>query len=790
MLLLVIGLGISIAGFAVFDAVLLRDLPYRDAGRLFALWETSPQPGHAAEDIAPANFVDWQRQATGAFAEMGAYANDEFNLAGIGGEPDRIAGQSITAGFFQTIGADAALGRVFTDRDHEPGAPLVVVLSDRLWRRRFAADPRAIGRAVVVNGAPATVIGVMPPSFRFPGDEGDMWAPIGLDADQWISNRGGHFLGAIGRLRDGVTQAAAATELKTIAERLQHEYPRTNTGWGATLVPLREQIVGQTASTVWLLNAAIAAVLVVACANVATLLLASGEERRREMAVRAALGASRRGIAVQLLGESLGLAVVAAIAGVVLAGWILKLVAASLPDGALPVAELAIRPRAVAFAALLSIACGVLFGTAPALHLARVSIRDLLHSAGRGPAASGRQIVRRLLVGGEIALAIVLLVAAALMVESVSRLRDVSPGFDPHDALTMRTVLPVRRYPDVAARTAFYREVLARVGALPGVRAAGVVTFLPLTFGGMSSAITVEGAPRPGPGDQPVAFLRVVSPDYFRAAGIPLRAGRPFRDADDGEAPRVVMVSSTTARRLWNVDRPQDAVGHRVKWGDADSTEPWASVVGVVGDVRQRALDTSPGLDVYVPMPQAPSYPFAMPRDLVVRTAAAPLALAAAVRAAIAEIDSEQPVTDIRTLDAVVDASAASRSLMAQLIGAFSLIAVLISVAGLYGLLSFVVARRRSEVGLRMALGASARSIVGLIVRDGMITTAAGLVCGVAAALAATAMLRSWLFGVAPSDPAAFAAAVLLLATTAAAACVVPALRASRVNPAETLRSD
>ncbi|HEV3471346.1 MAG TPA: ABC transporter permease [Pyrinomonadaceae bacterium] len=777
---LALGIGANTAIFSVVNAVLLRPLPYRDPDRLVMVWEDNTKGGYPRNTPAAANFLDWREQSR-VFEGMAAIANQSFALTGAG-EPERIDGRRVSASLFPLLGVEPLLGRVFLPEEDQPGAGRAVILSHGLWQRRFGSDPNITGKALTLNGESHTVVGVMPAHFRFPAREDELWVPIAFTNEQ-AANRGTHYLQVVARLRPGVTVEQAQAEMSAIAARLQEQYPSQNTGVGAAVVPLHEQLVGDIRPALLILLGAVGFVLLVACANVANLLLARAAARHKEIAVRVALGASRMRLIRQFLTESLLLAAVGGLAGLLLSLWGVNLLRAFIPESISQVGAVSIDAKVLGFTLLVSLLTGLIFGLAPATQASNFNLNETLKEGGRDSSAGSRgNRIRAVLVVAEVAVSLVLLIGAGLLINSFLRLRSVDPGFRADNLLTMRIVLPELKYPDQARRAAFYAEALRRIEALPGVESAAVTNWIPLVRQGDSNSFTVEGQPDPGPGRSPSVATRVVSPRYFDTMGIQLLRGRQFGEQDRADSPPVVIVSEAMARRSWP---GADPVGKRMKMGGYNSDAPWMEVVGVVKDVRQFELTAEPRPQIYLHYEQPA---FFRPSNLVVRTGADPLGLAATVRKTVWEIDKDQPVSNISTMEDVLSESISRQRFSMLLLGIFAGVALVLAAVGIYGVMSYSVAQRTHEIGIRMALGAQAADVLKLTVGQGLRLVLVGVAIGLAAAFALTRLMESLLYGVSATDPATLVTISLVLITVALLASYVPARRATKVDPLTALR--
>jgi len=790
LLTLTLGIGATAAIFSVVDAVLLRALPYRDPQRLVSVFEDASEGGFPRNTPAPGNYADWKAQ-TQIFEDAAAAATGGkwhvLNLTGESGEgaaePEKLESASVTQNLFAVLGARPAVGRVFLPEEDRPGAAPVVLLSHGLWMRRFGGDRGLVGRAILLNGAKYTVVGVMPSGFAYPSHEIDLWTPMAFTPEQ-LTERGSHYLTVVARLRAGVTLAQANAGLQVLCRRLAREYPETNAEIGRFFAePLQDTYTQGARTGLIVLMAAVAFILLIACANIANLLLARATGRQREIAVRSALGAARSRIVRQMLTESALLAVGGGLLGILLADWCFNFLKNLIPEDLSRTVSLALDPRVLAFAVAISLGSSFLFGMAPALQVSRIDLNGVLKEGGRGNAGNRRGVLRNLLVIGEVALSLILLVGSGLLLASFAKLRGLDPGFRADHVLTVRVDAPITKYADFTRRSAFFERVLDRVRALPGVQSAGFTSALPLTWDGGTGAFTPEGV-TPRPDLIWDANNRVVSPGYFEAMRIPLRRGRPIQEADGPGAPPVVVINETMARKFWP---NQDALGKRMKFGLASDNVPWLRIVGIVGDVRQMRLHDPPRQEMYFPYWQAKDN-WMVPRDLAIHTSGDPLSLAGAVRQAVWSIDKDQPVSNVMTLDDLLDQEVAQRRVQAALLGGFAALALILACIGIYGVLSYLVTQRTREIGVRVALGASASDVFRTVAGQGMTLAGLGIAAGLAGALALSRLLGSLLFGVSAGDPIAYAGAVAVFGVVALAACYFPARRAAHVDPMITLR--
>jgi putative ABC transport system permease protein len=777
-----LGIGVNTAIFSAVDSVLLRPLPLKDPSRLVAIWEHTPSLGIAQNQMAPANFFDL-RNHNEVFEDAGAFSDLSLNLTGAG-EPVRLEGQLVTANVLGLLGVQPPLGRTFLPDEDQIGREHVVVLSAALWQRRFNRDPGIINHQITLNSESFTVVGVMPAGFFFPVRETELWIPWAMEPEQ-ASGRGDHYLRVVARLKPGITIERANSETESLAARLATAYPRTNEGLGILVRSFQQDYVGDLRLPILILFAAVGVVLLIVCANVANLLLAQATTRRREIAIRMALGAGRWTIARQFLCESLLLAAGGGVLGVLGALWGVEALSKLLPESLSKLQAISIDARVLLFTLGAIVMTAIVFGVAPALHAARANPNDTLGDTARdaGGGVYGRH-VRRLLVVSEVALAVVLLVGAGLLIRSFQRLRQVDLGFKTDHLLTMRMDLPLPKYLKPETRGAFYDELLRRVNEIPGVESAGMISFLPLSTSGMKFSFSVEGRAQPGDMNLPFALYRAVSPDYFRATGIALQQGRFFDPHDVPNSLPVVVVNRKLAEHFWP---GEEATGKRLKVGPVDSPNPWATVVGVVGDVRQNSFYGEQQFELYAPSAQE-RRSWLAPRDLVLRTNAEPASLAGAVRQAVWAVDKDQPVANVRTMNEVFAAAISRERFQMLLLGLFATLALVLACVGLYGVISYAVAQRTHEIGVRMALGAQRADVLRLVIRQGMALTIAGLVLGTIGALAATRVMTELLYGVTATDAITFISVAVVLVLVALIACYVPARRATKVDPLIALR--
>jgi len=777
-LCLALGIGANAALFSVLNAVLLRPLPFVEPDRLVRIYEKMGDGGQGS--VSFLNFQDWQKQNTG-FERLAGYEMGSRNLQG-GEEPERIRACETTPELFSILRVPPLRGRTFQAGTDEPGRDLVAVVSEELWRSRFGGDPALVGRTIRLDGLPHTVIGVMPRAFDFPpgGNATDVWVlhPTGQPRQ---ANRGAHYLSVIGRVKDGVSPEQATAQLVTVAARIEKEYPDQQTGRSVLVLSLQENLVQRVRPTLLILFGAVGLVLLIACANVANLLLARATTRRREVAVRLALGATRGRLVRQFLIESLVLAFAGAALGLLLARWLLG-VLAPLAESALPVfREFPLDGRVFAFLLGVAVLSGLLFGIVPALQASRGDVRESL-SEGGGKATGTRrqQLVRHTLVVAEIALSLVLLVGAGLLLRGFYNLMGTEPGLVPENVLSAHLPVPAEQIDGATPR--LFRPLLEEVRSLPGVRSAAVVSMLPIQEAWTNGGFSIEGRPAPPPGQEPFAETRVASPGFFATLGVPLLRGRDFTERDGEHGPDVVIINNTLARKYFP---GEDPLGRRILYAPVPMT-----IVGVVGDVRQAGLDEAPLAEMYFPYGLNEAVGFLGDAVLVLRTAGPPESLAVPLRGALKKVDPTLPLYDVLTMREVIDKSLAGRRLNLWLLGFFAAVALVLAATGLYGVISYLVAQRTREIGVRMALGAQKRDVQGLVLRQAALLAGFGIFLGLAGALAFTRVLDSLLYGVSARDPLTFAALAALLAAVALLASWLPARRAARVNPMVAIRAE
>jgi putative ABC transport system permease protein len=780
-LCLALGIGVNATIFSCVRGLLLRPFPYRNPDELLAIGEANVKRGWHMNSVSYPNFRSWQAENQ-TLENIGIYSGTSFNLAS-GDGAEWIQGGSVSWTMFRTLGVTPALGRDFREDEDRVGAPKVMMLSDRLWHDRFDARPNVVGQTIIVNGVRNIVIGIMPPGFEFPGNA-RAWTTMQLDA---LNNRGNHSWNVIGRPKPGVTIAQVRRDLGTIATTLEEKYPSSNTGWGADVATLRDNESGNLRPVMLLMMASVAFVLLIACANVANLLLARASARSKEMAVRIALGANAWRVVRQLLTESILVALVGATLGVAFAYGFLQWIKANILGGLPFWIKFTIDGPVLLFTVAVAVATGLLFGLVPAIQSARPNLNETLRDSGaRGTSAGrARQRLRSGLVVGEVALSLVLLVGAALMIRSFLTMESVNPGFDQSHLLTLRLTLNGPSYDSTYKRFAVLDRLLMQLNARPGVVSAAITNNIPLSNNNNNSLINIESQPTPL-GSEPVLEIRWTSPKYLETMRIPLRRGRTFTQqewADSGVAGRVAVINEYMAQRFWKT--ADEALGKRFRFGSAtDTSTRWITVIGVAADIKHRQLTSKPDLQGYMPYRQGGWSTV----SIVVRTRGEPTLATSTVLGAIKNIDPLLPAYRIMSMDANIQQSYWQSALYGKMFGVFAAIALVLAAVGVYGVISYSVSQRTQEIGVRVALGAQRGDVVRLIVGHGALLGGIGIVIGLGGAIGVTRFLRTILFGVSPFDPASFVGVSLGLTTIALIASYIPARRAAKVDPVEALR--
>jgi putative ABC transport system permease protein len=775
LLTMALGIGANTAIFSAVDAILLRPLPYADPDRLAVVWEKRPAEGVMNNVVAPADYLDWARMNT-VFEATAAMMPVTADLTGAG-EPVRLSAAAVSPAFFDVLRVRPALGRSFRSEEARAGQHRVIVLGYGLWQGRFGSDPAVVGRKVFLNGVPHEVVGVLPQTFEFPDSTIELWAPLPLEGLSQPLSRANHELAVYARMKPGVTIEQARADMDRVGQQLSAAYPDTNRRHGAWVVPLREELTGPVKSSLFLLLGAVGFVLLIACVNVANLLLARAAARRREVAVRAALGAGRARLVGQALTESVLLSLLGGAAGLLVARWGIDLLRQVAPAGVpvLGLDRIGLDARVLIFSFVLSLATGVLFGLLPAWQFASQDLNDALKDGGRSPTGIRRRL-RLTLVVSEIALASLLLVGAGLMLRSFQSVLGAEAGFKTGGVLTTLIALPEARYPG-DRKLVTYDQIEQRFRSIPGVRSVGAINVLPLSGRDGRRGIVVEGY-EPAPDTPTRAHPRAVTPDYLRTMGIQLSAGRGFTTDDRANAPLVVIVNETMARRYWPAASP---VGKRVLLAGSND---WREVVGVVRDVRHWGLDRPVNPEMYLPLPQYLSNGL----TFVIATDGDPASLASAVREQLRGVDPDLPLSNVRTMDEVARTSVAARRAGMLLLGTFGALALILAAAGIYGVMAHLVALRTSEIGVRMTLGAQPRDVMRLVLKEGLLQAVLGLAIGLSGAVLLMRSFQTMLYEISPADPMTLGAVVVLLLSTALIACIVPARRAMRVDPVTALR--
>lgn len=778
LLALALGIGANTAIFSVVNGLLLDPLPYEDPEDLVMVWESNPGIGFPRFSVAPPNLADWQKQNQ-VFEGLSALSQTRLNMTG-GDEPEVIRAEQVSPTFFKILRSEPSLGRGFRPEEGNPGSGQVVVLTHGFWQRRFAGDPGVLNTTLTLDGQPYTVIGVAPEKLTFPPNR-DVYVPLAMN--YYEPPRGAHFLAVVGRLKEGVTIERAQAEMKTIAARLEAQYTDTNAGWTTEVIRLRELLVEHIRPALLILLVAVGFVLLIACANVANLLLARVAAREREIAVRAALGADRGRLMSQMVTETVILFLAGGALGLLLAYWGTRTLVAINPDALPQGPDIGIDGRVLLFTFAVAILTGLLCGLVPAFSALGGRLYDALKEGGRGMAAGNRgKTMRNVLVLVEVAVALVLLVGAGLLIRSFSRLQQVDPGFKPEGVLTLNVALPPNKYPDPPRQSIFVWNLLERLRGVSGVQHAATIYPLPLSDEGFVLTFWMQGRPAPPPNEAPNSHVRVISPDYFQTAGIPLIQGRVFTPQDNHQSEPVVIVNQKMAANVWAGESPLDK---RITFDDPNDPEArWLRVVGVVADVRHAGLGEQTTNEAYWPHFQNPQSSL----TILVRTAGDPASLVGPVRQAIKDVDPEQPVDQVRTLEDVVSGALSQSRFRTVLLSIFAAVALVLASVGVYGVISYSVAQRTHEIGVRMALGAHRGEVLGMVVRQGMALVAIGVAVGLAGAWFLARYLSSQVYEVSTSDPLTFVVVPAVLLLVALVANLLPARRATRVDPLEALR--
>ncbi len=780
-----LGLGANTALFSVVNGVMLKSMPFEDPDRLVFALETNakfPPPGIASSTL---NYRDWKEQSK-SFEAMSARQPFTGNLTS-SDRPEKIQGEKVTWDYFQTLGVKPIHGRNFTAEEDRPGAQPVLLLSEKLWRRRFGGALQIIGQAIPINSQSVTVIGVMPNDTR-PNIE--FWAPLAISYEN--ADRGMHNIQVVARLAGGVTQTQAQAEITTIAARLAAQYPEFNTGWGVALIRYQDLVILNIRQALTILLAAVGVVLLIACANVANLLLARSAARSSEIAIRLALGASRGRLIRQVLTESVLISLIGGAIGVAIAVWLTRALIGLNPQGIPRAGEIGVDGRVLTFSFLISALSGILFGLIPAWQASNPNLNETLKEGGKSAAGHGRgNRLRSLLVVVQVALAFTLLLGAGLLIKSFSRLQDVNVGFNRERLLSMQISLPPAQYADGASVNGFYEEAVRRLSALPGVNSVGGISHTPLASGGPQFIFSVEGRPLPKPADAPLASYRIITPGYFQTMGIPLTRGRNLTEADDQRSLQAVIINQNLAEKMWP---GEDPIGKRMTVGVPLPNEQvdWVTVVGVVGNVKHTTLAGETGMQMYQTTAQSPfgAGGFGRTMNFLLRTDTAPTALTDSARKVFTGLNPTLPVSNVKTMEDVIYDSVAPFRFNVFLLGLLAAIAITLTLVGVYGVMNYAVTQRTQEIGIRMALGAQPGQVRRLILREGLILSSAGLIFGLVGCLGLMRLITGLLFGVSANDPITFLAVGAVLVLTTLAACYAPARKATRIDPIIALRRE
>jgi predicted permease len=788
-LIMALGIGANTAIFSVIHAVLLEPLPFRDADSLVQIWHTPPQksfPGITKFSVSAANFLDWQKQ-NHVFDQMALYSGAGFDITGAG-KPESVRASAVSAEFFSVLGVEPLHGRVFLPEENNPGRNHEVILSYKFWQTHYAADPNAVGKSITLDGEPHTIIGVMGPKMVKPGFA-KIWVPLALTPKE-AAVRGEHHFLSIARLKPGVTLEQAQSEMNTISQRLEQSYPEDDKGWGASIKSMRDETVGDVRPALLMMLAAVAFVLLIACANVANLILARTFARRKEIAIRTAMGATRARIVQQLLGESIIISLCGGALGLIAANYGIQLLIKFFADKLPRIGDIGLNAPVLAFTFALSIATGILSGLLPAWSMTKGDVNEALKQGlGRTDTDSGTGKTRSALVVIEVALSLVLLIGAGLMLRSLWNLQTIDPGFDEHNVLTLTVMINRQHFSNPTQESQFFDSVFQRIRTLPGVEAAGVVDNLPLE-GGSNQPVAIEGHPAVAMSEQPEVSVRTATPGYLRTMRIPLLAGREITADDTANSAPVILISQSMAKQFWPNESP---IGHHLKltfYPDKDRT-----IVGVVGDVKQSSLDSSAGIaTLYWPLAQTSGSTMgawrAYPLSLAVRTTVPPQTLSNAVADAIRQVNPDIPIDNVMTLEDFVGETLTQHSFNMQLLAIFGLLALVLCAIGIYSVLAYSVKRGMKEIGLRLAFGASLRDVARHVVLQGMKPTLAGIGIGLVASFALGRLVASMIYGVSTRDLATFFAVTLILIIVSLAASLIPALRATHIDPLAVLREE
>jgi putative ABC transport system permease protein len=773
------GIGANTAIFSAIHSLLLNPLPFPELDRVVAIWDKLPSKGVMHNEVTVANYLDWQSQ-TQSFEQLALYRWWNANLTGID-PPERIQGFLVTANYLDALGMKPIMGRNFFAEENQPGKDAVAIITHSLWQRRFGGDPNILNKTITINSVVRTIVGVMPEHFNFPKG-GEVYAPLSM-TPELMKSRGNHSYYVVGRLKPGASVEGSQAEIDNIMARLDQQFPETNKGWGATVFPIVADTVRLYDTALWVMMAAVGFVLLIACANVANLMLARATGRQREIALRTALGASRWRIVRQLLTESVIVALIGGALGMLIGFWGIDALRAANPGDAAKFApgwyQLGINFPVLMFTLGLSVFSGIVFGLAPALQVSKPNLNDSLKEGSRQTSGSSHRL-RSSLVVLEVALSLMLLVGAGLLGRSFLSLLKTDPGFNPDNVITMNLVLPVAKYKDEPQRAAFFQDLVQRVKANPGVESAALVSHLPLGGSNASDSYLVEGMPEPAPGQEYDGRYRVATPDYFRTMGISLVRGRSFTDQDKAGTTPVVVVNETLARKHWP---GEDAIGKRIRFYGPLERAPWLEIVGVIRDVKHE-----------LNIPIEPEYYLPLAQDtwtgmvLVARTSVDPASLAPALRQHVWAIDKDQPVFDVKTMQEVRSSSVALYSFSSVMLGIFAVVALLLASVGIYGVMAFAVTQRTQEIGIRMALGARTADVLKLVVKHGMKLALLGMLIGLGGSWAITRFLEKMLVGVEPTDLLTFSVVSGFLLLAAFVACYLPARRATKVDPLVALR--